>query len=64
MSHSCKVLKQQWVAGILHETEELFELLEDAVEYARNVIEGSVKVYDHNGQLVHHNASPDNNTYA
>jgi len=64
MSKKHKVKSHQWIAGILHVTEHLFESLEEALHFSKNTMGHSVKVYNENDQLVHQNSNQPTDTYA
>ena len=44
----------RWVNGVLHSWIERFETMGDAVSYAGGANASSVKVYNEQGTLVHH----------
>lgn len=65
MSH--KVRSHKWINGILSFRDHLFESLEEALVFAGDQDDAhSVKVYDHQDQVVREltNSPTDTNTYA
>lgn len=44
----------RWERGVLHSVKNLFDTLEDAVEFLTDEDCGNGKVYDHHGRVVHH----------
>ena len=52
MSHH-RVKRHNWENGILTITEQLFETLEQAIEYAKGQSTNHIKIYDEDGQVVH-----------
>ena len=54
-----KVMLYKWVMGCLRFEELFFDTLEEAIEFLEEEIEcyHSFKVYDHDGELVHHGHS-------
>ena len=51
MSH--KVKKHHWFDGMLHTVEHFFDTLEEAMEHAMSSDAHAIKVYNHEGEIVH-----------
>ena len=63
MKHIVK--RHMWQDGILKTFENIFNTLEDAMEFGLSIIEAeSVKIYNELGELIHAKSSHDHNTYA
>ena len=59
-----RVRQHTWVGGILKTVDHFFGSVSDAVGFAKSQDAQTVKVYDANGQLVHHEPPKAAETYA
>jgi len=59
-----RVRQHSWIGGILKTVDHFFEEIEEAIGFAKKQDAHTIKVYDANGQLVHHEDPKPVNTYA
>lgn len=55
--HKHKVKKHHWENGFLKTVETFFDTVEEALEHAKSSDAHTVKVYDVDGEVVHHGQS-------
>jgi hypothetical protein len=59
-----RVRQHTWIGGILNTVDHFFEDVAEAIGFAKSQDAHTVKVYDANGQLVHHEPPKAPETYA